>query len=108
MLANRLLDPGSKRRTITEWLSTVAMPKDVDDPEPRPCYRAVDALADAKESTEAHLYSELCKLTNLDLRLVCYDLTSTLLRDPGRRPAESSPRSPTATAATTAATGPRS
>ncbi len=26
MLANRLLEPGTKRRTVTEWLSTVALP----------------------------------------------------------------------------------
>ncbi len=83
MLANRLLDPGSKRRTITEWLSTVAMPKQVDIPSLAQCYRAIDALADAKESTEAHLYSELCTLANLDLRLVCYDLTSTYFETQG-------------------------
>jgi len=40
-------------------------------------YRALDAVADAKEEIEAHCYTELCNLTNLDLRLVCYDLTST-------------------------------
>ena len=34
-------------------------------------------LAEHKEATEAHLYSELCNLANLDLRLVCYDLTSS-------------------------------
>lgn len=83
MLANRLLDPGSKRRTITEWLSTVALPKDVGVPSLDRCYRAVDALADSKESTEAHLYSELCNLTNLDLRLVCYDLTSSYFETQG-------------------------
>jgi transposase len=41
------------------------------------CYRAIDALCEHKEATEAHLYSELCNLANLDLRLVCYDLTSS-------------------------------
>lgn len=35
------------------------------------------AVADAKEATETELYARLCDLTNLDLRLVCYDLTST-------------------------------
>jgi transposase len=83
MLANRLLEPGSKRRTITEWLSTVALPNDVAAPGLHQCYRAVDALADAKEATEAHLYSELCNLTNLDLRLVCYDLTSSYFETQG-------------------------
>ena len=40
-------------------------------------YRAVDVVADTKEATEAQLYAALTDLTNLDLRLVCYDLTST-------------------------------
>jgi hypothetical protein len=83
MLANRLLEPASERRTITEWLSTVVMPKGVGIPSLAQCYRAIDALADAKESTEAHLYSELCTFANLDLRLVCYDLTSTYFETQG-------------------------
>jgi hypothetical protein len=83
MLANRLVDPGSKRRTITEWLATVALPKDVGAPSLDRCYRAVDALAACKEGTESHLYSELCNLTNLDLRLVCQDLTSTYFETVG-------------------------
>jgi len=37
----------------------------------------LDAVADSKDEIEAHLFTELCNLTNLDLRLVCYDLTST-------------------------------
>jgi hypothetical protein len=40
-------------------------------------YRALDAVADSKDEIEAHCYTELCNLANLDLRLVCYDLTST-------------------------------
>ena len=40
-------------------------------------YRALDAVADAKEATEEHLYARLCDLSNLDLRLVCYDVAST-------------------------------
>jgi hypothetical protein len=76
MLAKYLTEPRSKRRTIKEWLSTVALSKGVAAPSLDQCYRTVDALADAKESSEAHLYSKLCNLTNLDLRLVCYDLTS--------------------------------
>jgi transposase len=77
MVANRLLDPASKRRTITEWLSSVALPPSVNPPSLDQCYRAVDTVSHAKEATEAHLYSQLCNLTNLDLRLVCYDITSS-------------------------------
>jgi transposase len=77
MLANRLTEPASKRRTITEWLSTVALPDEVAAPSLHQCYRAIDALAAAKEPTEEHLYARLTDLTNLDLRLCCYDLTSS-------------------------------
>jgi len=77
MVANRLTEPSSKRRTINEWLSTVALPAGVSAPSLDQCYRAVDALSEHKDATEAHLYSELCNLANLDLRLVCYDLTSS-------------------------------
>jgi hypothetical protein len=77
MLANRLIEPASKRRTITEWLSSVVLPSGVSSPSLDQCYRAIDSLCDQKEATEAHLYQELCNLANLDLRLVCYDLTSS-------------------------------
>jgi transposase len=72
-----LTEPSSKRRTINEWLDTVALPPGVKAPSLDQCYRAIDALSEHKEATEAHLYTELCNLTNLDLRLVCYDLTSS-------------------------------
>jgi transposase len=77
LVANRLCAPGSKRRTIVEWLDNVALPESVAVPSLDQCYRAIDALADAKAATEEHLYAALTDLTNLDLRLVCYDLTST-------------------------------
>ena len=77
MVANRLTEPSSKRRTITEWLASVALPAGVMSPSLDQCYRAIDALCEHKEATEAHLYSQLCNLANLDLRLVCYDLTSS-------------------------------
>src|ERR1039458_9913471 len=77
MVANRLTDPASKRRTITEWLSSVALPAGVRPPGLDQCYRAIDTVSQAKDVTEAHLYEQLCNLTNLDLRLVCYDITSS-------------------------------
>ncbi|MGA2531379.1 MAG: IS1634 family transposase, partial [Acidimicrobiales bacterium] len=77
MVANRLTDPASKRRTITEWLSSVALPTGVRPPGLDQCYRAVDTVSQAKQATEVHLYEQLCNLTNLDLRLVCYDITSS-------------------------------
>ena len=77
MAANRLLAPCSKRR-LTEWArDDVVMPEWWSAPSLHQHYRALDAVADAKEAAEEHLYSRLCDLANLDLRLVCYDLTST-------------------------------
>ena len=77
MVANRLVAPCSKRRLI-EWARCdVVMPEGWSAPSLDQFYRALDAVADAKEATEEHLYSRLCDLANLDLRLVCYDVAST-------------------------------
>ena len=84
MVANRLVAPCSKRR-LSEWAATdVVMPEGWSAPSLGQYYRAVDAAADAKEATEAHLYGRLCDLSNLDLRLVCYDLTSTYFEGSAR------------------------
>ncbi|MGB9111541.1 MAG: IS1634 family transposase [Acidimicrobiales bacterium] len=77
MTANRLLDPTSKRRTILEWLSSVALPEGTASPLLDQCYRGIDAICDEKENTEELLYGRLTDLSNLDLRLALYDLTST-------------------------------
>jgi hypothetical protein len=77
MVANRLTAPCSKRR-LPEWVEAeVVMPAGFIPPSLEQYYRALDAIADAKEATETQLYARLTDLTNLDLRLVCYDLTST-------------------------------
>ena len=78
MIANRLISPWSKRRTITEWLDgDVALPDGVSVPSLAQLYRALNAVAAAKPVTEEHLYARLTSLLSLDLRLCCYDLTST-------------------------------
>ncbi len=77
MTANRLVRPWSKRRTVLEWLDDVALPTGVEVPSLAQCYRGLDAMAVAKAALEPHLYDRLTDLTNLDLRLCCYDLTST-------------------------------
>jgi transposase len=87
MVANRLCDPSSKRRTIHEWLATVALPEGVASPLLDQCYRGIDAISDSKEATEELLYARLTDLTNLDLRLALYDLTSTYF-ETSRGPAE--------------------
>jgi hypothetical protein len=77
MVANRLTAPCSKRR-LPEWIDTdVVMPAGFVAPSLEQYYRALDAVADAKQATETHLYGRLTDLANLDLRLVCYDLTSS-------------------------------
>ena len=77
MVANRLAGACSKRR-LGEWTGAeVVMPAGWERPSLDQYYRALEAVAAAKDPTEAHLYGALCDLTNLDLRLVCYDLTST-------------------------------
>jgi len=82
MAANRLVAPCSKRR-LTEWAeSDVVMPGWWSAPSLDQYYRALDAVADAKDETEQHLYARLCDLSNLDLKLVCYDLTSTYFEAP--------------------------
>ena len=90
MVANRLVAPCSKRRLV-EWAAVdVVMPEGWSAPSLDQYYRALDAVAAAKDGTEMHLYARLCDLTNLDLRLVCYDLTSTYFegstRSSGRFP----------------------
>ena len=77
MVANRLCDPCSKRRAVEWAASDVAMPAGFSHPGVHRYYRALDAVAAAKESTDSHLYARVRDLANLDLRLICYDLTST-------------------------------
>ena len=78
MVANRLSDPSSKRRCVNDWLEAdAALPEGRNAPSLDRLYRGLDAVADSKDEIETHLFTELCNLTNLDLRLVCYDLTST-------------------------------
>ena len=85
MVANRLQDPSSKRRCVTDWLGAdAALPDGRGAPSLDRLYRALDAVADSKDEIEAHCFTELCNLTNLDLRLVCYDLTSTYFEGEGK------------------------
>ncbi|MDH4119968.1 MAG: IS1634 family transposase, partial [Acidimicrobiia bacterium] len=77
MVLNWLTDPSSKRRVI-DWLEDdQALPEGFGRPELWHLYRALDHLAAAKDELEVHLWSQLTDLANMDLGLVCYDLTST-------------------------------
>ena len=77
IVANRLIAPCSKRR-LPEWCAEdVTMPSGWVAPSSDQYYRGLDAIAESKAATETFLYSSLTTLVNLDLRLVCYDITST-------------------------------
>jgi hypothetical protein len=90
MVANRLIDPCSKRR-LPEWVEAdVTMPTGFTAPAIDQYYRALDAVADSKETTETELFAALCDLANMDLTLVCYDLTSTYFEG-DRRPSDRFP-----------------
>ena len=84
MVANRLVAPCSKRRLVEWTASDVVMPDGWSAPSLDQYYRALDAVAAAKDETETHLYARLCDLTNLDLRLVCYDVASTYFEGSAR------------------------
>jgi transposase len=78
MVANRLLAPASKRRTILEWVDAdVELPEGVTAPSLAQCYRALDTVAGHVATIEEHLFERLTSLLNLELRWCCYDLTST-------------------------------
>ncbi len=77
MVANRLCDPASKRKTVRWIASDVVAPEGFSFPALDHYYWALDQVEAAKQATETQLYARLTDLTNLDLRFVTYDLTST-------------------------------
>lgn len=96
----------SAGRLSSGWPGEVALSEGVAAPELWHCYRALDHLADAKNATEVHLYNRLTGLTNLDLRLALYDLTSTFFGTDERSSNGLQPE-PSVTAATEETIGPR-
>lgn len=77
MVAGRLCDPGSKRATH-RWIEQhVVAPDGFSFPALESYYRGLDVLAAHKDLVERHVYSGVCDLTNLNLTLACYDLTSS-------------------------------
>jgi hypothetical protein len=79
MLAGRLIDPASKRRTHRWIVDDVVAPEGFSFPTLEQYYRALDVVCDHKDVIERHVYGRVCDLTNLQLTLACYDLTSTYL-----------------------------
>jgi transposase len=79
MVAGRLCDPGSKRATH-RWIDQqVVAPAGFSFPTLEQYYRALDVLTAHKDDIERHVYARVCDLTNLNLTLACYDLTSSYL-----------------------------
>lgn len=90
MVLNRLTGPTSKRAVI-DWIDNdQAMPVGFSGPSLDQLYWSLDQLADAHDDLETHLWSVLTHLANLELSLVCYDLTSTYFEGT-TRPTEAFP-----------------
>jgi transposase len=79
MLAGRLVDPTSKRRTHRWIVDDVVAPDGFSFPTLDQYYRALDLVCEHKDVIERHVYAAVCDLTNLNLTLACYDLTSSYL-----------------------------
>jgi transposase len=79
MLAGRLVDPASKRRTHRWIVDDVVAPDSFSFPTLDQYYRALDVVCEHKDAIERHVYAAVCDLTNLNLTLACYDLTSSYL-----------------------------
>jgi transposase len=79
MLAGRLIDPASKRRTHRWIVDEVVAPDGFTFPTLDQYYRALDLVHANKDLIERHVCAAVCDLTNLQLTLACYDLTSTYL-----------------------------
>jgi len=79
MLAGRLVDPASKRRTHRWIVNDVVAPDGFSFPTLDQYYRALDVVCERKDQIERHVYGRVCDLTNLQLTLACYDLTSSYL-----------------------------
>jgi transposase len=86
MLAGRLVDPTSKRRTHQWIVDDVVAPDGFSFPTLQQYYRALDLVCEHKDVIERHVYAAVCDLTNLQLTLACYDLTSSYLEgDPAEQ-----------------------
>lgn len=77
MVANRLLEPSSKRKVVGWIADKVVAPDGFSYPALECYYRALDHVCEVKDELETLLYAQVTDLTNLNLTLVCYDLTST-------------------------------
>lgn len=76
MVANRALDPSSKRRVETWVQHDVAIP-DVDEIPLHQLYRAMDVLLESEGEIQKEVYFQVADLLNLEVDLLYFDTTST-------------------------------
>ena len=96
MVANRVLEPRSKR-AVMSWLDTVALSEE-ERPELHHLYRSLDVLSEEKDDLELRLHHRVRDLFHQRLDLVLYDTTSlsfeTLTEDELRRRGHSKDKRP--------------
>lgn len=76
MVANRALDPSSKRRVETWVQHEVAIPG-VDEIPLHQLYRAMDVLLESESEIQKEVYFQVADLLNLEVDLLYFDTTSS-------------------------------
>lgn len=76
MVANRALDPGSKRRTET-WVREDVVIPDLPEIPLQQLYRSMDFLLEAAEEVQREVFYSVVDLLNLEVDLLYFDTTST-------------------------------
>jgi hypothetical protein len=87
--ANRALAPASKLGLYERWLETVHLPgAPAGGLRLEQLYRALDLLAEHKETIERALFFEVADLLNVDVDLIFYDTTSVYVEREEEEPGE--------------------
>ncbi|KKC45811.1 transposase [Paenibacillus sp. D9] len=76
MVANRVLDPGSKL-AIEDWVDREVVIPDLPAFEVQHGYRAMDFLLESDESIQREVFHTVADLLNLEVDLLFFDTTST-------------------------------
>jgi transposase len=76
MVANRALDPSSKR-AMENWVRDDVVIPDLKEVSVHQLYRAMDFLLEARQSLEEQVYDAVANLMNLEVDLIYFDTTSS-------------------------------
>lgn len=76
MVANRVIDPGSKL-AIEDWVDREVVIPDLPTFEVQHGYRAMDFLLESDESIQREVFHTVADLLNLEVDLLFFDTTST-------------------------------